>query len=200
MLKTFGKDQGGGFDTGCQFKTTLARSDLGALARELNYTSLVDAFHGHTHQRLCQLSNLATYKTGLGLEDLGMCERAFSHSNPMAGVTHYMSKFHRMQAIVQHFQNMDDLENYRNMSKSMYKPTSFIYLTSFKRPFCITITSKLYVSWTKHLALLQSQKPTSELPTMASSNNGWLRRKRIWRASRRSLKLKQLKWITTRGS
>jgi hypothetical protein len=44
---------GGGFDIGCQFKTTLAKSPLGPCAHELNYTSLVSSFYGHAHWRLC---------------------------------------------------------------------------------------------------------------------------------------------------
>jgi hypothetical protein len=34
---------------------------------------------------LCQLSHLATYTKGLGLEDLGICEWAFSWSNGLRG-------------------------------------------------------------------------------------------------------------------
>lgn len=117
MLNNFGKDQGAGFDTGCQFKTTVKKSELGNQARELNFTSLVDAFHGHAHRRLCQLSHLTTYVKGVGIEDLGGCERNFSKSNPLAASTRYMSAFHRKQAIVEHFKNMDDLENYQNTSK-----------------------------------------------------------------------------------
>jgi Kyakuja-Dileera-Zisupton transposase len=117
MLDVFGKNQGSGFDTSCQFKTTLATSDLGPQARELNFKCLVDGFHGHAHRRLCQLSHLTTYQRGLGLEDLGVCERAFSRSNANAGVVRHMSVFHRMQAIVHYFQYTDDMETYHNLSK-----------------------------------------------------------------------------------
>ncbi|KAG1805499.1 hypothetical protein EV424DRAFT_1474356 [Suillus variegatus] len=61
LLEVFGKDLGGGYDIGCRFKTTLNRSVLGQSARELNHTSLVGAFHGHAHKRLCQLDHLTTY-------------------------------------------------------------------------------------------------------------------------------------------
>ena len=74
MLNTFGKDLGGGFDIGCHIETTLKNSPLGPLAQALNYKSLVNTFHGHTHNHLCQLSHLATYTKGLGIEDLGVCE------------------------------------------------------------------------------------------------------------------------------
>ncbi|KAI6142300.1 hypothetical protein EDD17DRAFT_1662346 [Pisolithus thermaeus] len=61
LLDTFGSDIGGGYNIGCRFKTTLGSSILGECARTLNYTSLVNAFHGHAHNRLCQLDNLTTY-------------------------------------------------------------------------------------------------------------------------------------------
>ncbi|KIM83422.1 hypothetical protein PILCRDRAFT_54912, partial [Piloderma croceum F 1598] len=72
------------FDIGCCFKTTLAKSPLGPLAHELNYMSLVGSFHEHAHWCLCQLSCLTTYTTGMGLEDLEVCERCFSKSNALA--------------------------------------------------------------------------------------------------------------------
>lgn len=138
MLTTFGKNQGGGYDTGCQFKTTLNNSSIGPLARSLNYTSLVDAFHGHTHRRLCQLTHLGTYQKGLGIEDLGMCERAFSQSNAMGTVTHGMGVFHRQQEINGYFHYIDDMETYQNLSKSH---SLFIYCV-------LTPLSQLYSSIT----------------------------------------------------
>ena len=117
MLDTFGADLGGGFDVGCHIETTLMNSALGPRAAALNYKSLVDAFHGHAHNRLCQLSHLASYTNGLGIEDLGVCERAFSRSNGLAGIVRHMSIFHRMQAIALYFENTDHLETYQNLSK-----------------------------------------------------------------------------------
>ncbi|KAF6759087.1 hypothetical protein DFP72DRAFT_844379 [Ephemerocybe angulata] len=67
---TFGEDIGGGYDIGCQFGSALKNSTIGEEAKRLGYTSLVGAFHGHAHNRLCQLSHLTTYVDGLGLEDL----------------------------------------------------------------------------------------------------------------------------------
>lgn len=66
MLEVFGKDLALGYDIGCQFKSTLNKSPLGNRARENNHTSLVGTFHGHAHNRLCQLRFLATYVDGLG--------------------------------------------------------------------------------------------------------------------------------------
>lgn len=127
LLQVFGKDLGGGYDIGCKFKSTLARSPLGSLARELNYKSLVPAFHCHAHRRLCQLSHLPTYINGLGLEDLEGCERAFSKSNHLAASLRYASTFHRKQDINTYFMYNDNMEVYLNLSKctSMYYPVSY---------------------------------------------------------------------------
>ncbi|KZP03987.1 hypothetical protein FIBSPDRAFT_968521 [Athelia psychrophila] len=125
LMDTHGPSQGSGLDIGCALGITLDNSPLGSRARELNHTILVDAFHGHAHNRLCQLSHLTTYVHGLGLDALGVCEQAFSKSNPHAGSTRSMSTFHRKQAISEHFRNTDDYENYQTMSEcyvyTMYK-------------------------------------------------------------------------------
>ncbi|KAI6000459.1 hypothetical protein EDD15DRAFT_2361968 [Pisolithus albus] len=94
LLDAFGSDLGGSYDIGCR------PSELGEHARSLNYMSLINAFHGHAHNRLCQLDNLTTYVEGLGLEDLEGCEQAFSKSNALASSIRYASIFHRRQAIV----------------------------------------------------------------------------------------------------
>ncbi|KAI5990606.1 hypothetical protein EDD15DRAFT_2388740 [Pisolithus albus] len=117
LLDAFGSDLGGGYDIGCRFKTTLASSTLGEQVRSLNYTSLVNAFHGHAHNRLCQLDNLTTYVEGLGLEDLEGCEHAFSKSNSLAPSTRYASIFHRRQAIACYFEHNDEMEVYANLTK-----------------------------------------------------------------------------------
>ena len=113
----FGSDLGGGYDIGCHFKTTLASSVLGKCAHSLNYTSLINTFHGHAHNRLCQLDNLMTYVEGLGLEDLKGCKRAFSKSNTLTPSIQYASIFHRRQAIAYYFKYNDDMEVYANLSK-----------------------------------------------------------------------------------
>ena len=100
MLPTFRKDQGSGYDNSCQFKVTLNNSSIGPLKCSLNYTSLVNAFHRHAHQCLCQLSHLANYQKGLGIKDLSMCEHSFSQSNAMGTVMWGMSVFHQHQEIV----------------------------------------------------------------------------------------------------
>ncbi|KAF7979794.1 hypothetical protein HWV62_40842 [Athelia sp. TMB] len=124
MLEQHGANQGAGLDIGCSHSKTLANSMLGPRAKELNHTVLVDAFHGHAHNRLCQLNNLTTYVDGLGLEALGVCEQAFSKSNMHAGSTRSMGRFRRRQAIAAHFRDTDNFENYMSMTTyihTMYK-------------------------------------------------------------------------------
>ncbi|KAG2126322.1 hypothetical protein DEU56DRAFT_872938 [Suillus clintonianus] len=106
LLDTFGSDLGGGYDIGCQFKTTLDNSSLGTRAQSLNYTSLLD--------------HLATYVSGLGLEDLETCERTFSKSNALASTMRYASIFHRQQGITNYFEHNDDYEVYANLSNFLY--------------------------------------------------------------------------------
>lgn len=116
LLDAFGSRIGGGYDIGCKFKTTLANSALGDQAQTLEYTALVGSFHGHAHNRLCQLSHLATYVEGMGLEDLEGCERFFSKSNALAASTRHASAFHRQQNIVEYLKYTDAMETSQNLS------------------------------------------------------------------------------------
>ncbi|KAJ7819633.1 hypothetical protein B0H14DRAFT_3473004 [Mycena olivaceomarginata] len=116
LLQAFGPDLGIGYDIGCGFSSTVRDSPLGPLAEAMNLKMLVGAFHGHAHNRSCQLKHLATYVLGLGLEDLETCERFFSKSNGLARAVRYASIFHRRQAIVTYLAHMDTFETYANLS------------------------------------------------------------------------------------
>ncbi|KAG1719798.1 hypothetical protein EDD22DRAFT_983278 [Suillus occidentalis] len=120
LLNVFGADLGGRYDIGCQFKTTLDNSILGPQACALRHSCLVGAFHGHAHQRICQLDHLATYVKGLGLEDLETCERTFSKSNALALTIRYASVFHRQQLISAYFQHNDEYDVYPNLGNFLY--------------------------------------------------------------------------------
>ncbi|KAJ7156363.1 hypothetical protein C8R46DRAFT_1226584 [Mycena filopes] len=117
LLKTCDANVGAGYDIGCGHCTTLWKSPLGHKALLKNFLMLVGAFHGHAHNRLCQLWFLATYITGLGLEDLEGCERFFSGSNKMAGSVRHATAFHRLQTITSYFAHSDSHEAYANLSK-----------------------------------------------------------------------------------
>ncbi|KAJ7836778.1 hypothetical protein B0H14DRAFT_3460500 [Mycena olivaceomarginata] len=117
LLDVFGMDLGTGYDVGCPFGATVGNSDLGDLAREKNLKCLVGSFHGHAHNRLCQLRFLATYVEGMGLEDLEGCEHFFSRSNGLAKSCRYVSRFHRQQEITTYVKHFDSFEMYANLSK-----------------------------------------------------------------------------------
>ena len=116
MLDVFGLDLGQGYDIGCRSHTTLNNSPLGPKARELNHRCLVGAFHGHAHNRLCQLKNLTIYVDGVGLEDLEGNERYFAFSNCLAASVRHTSIFHRRQAIANHAVYTDTFKTYQNLS------------------------------------------------------------------------------------
>ncbi|KAG2137761.1 hypothetical protein BD769DRAFT_1626713 [Suillus cothurnatus] len=120
LLDVFGRNLGGRYDIGCQFKTTLDNSSLRPLARSLHHTCLVGAFHGHAHRRLCQLFSLTTYIKGLGLEDLETCEWTFSKLNSLVSALRYASVFHRQQAIDTYFKHNNNFEVYANLSDFLY--------------------------------------------------------------------------------
>ncbi|KAJ7609854.1 hypothetical protein FB45DRAFT_761689 [Roridomyces roridus] len=116
LLTHFGVDLGVGYDIGCHFCTTLDKSELGPEAREARLRCLVGAFHGHAHNRLCQVCFLALYVKGLGIEDLEGCERRFSRSNALAGCCRRASRFHRQQEITAYFKHTDDFDVYASLA------------------------------------------------------------------------------------
>jgi hypothetical protein len=118
-LDAFGKKVGVGYDIGCHFEVTIRNSNLSERAKDKLLTMLVGAFHGHAHNRLCQLRFLATYVKGLGLEDLEGCERFFSKSNALAKPVRYASRFHRQQEITTYIKHFDSFETYTNLSESL---------------------------------------------------------------------------------
>ncbi|KAG6864435.1 hypothetical protein C0993_008883, partial [Termitomyces sp. T159_Od127] len=119
LLDVFGTCIGSGYDIGCKFGTTIANSPLGPCARQLEYKSLIGSFHGHAHNRRCQLSFLAKYVEGLGLEDLEGCEWFFSKSNTLASSVQYASIFHHKQSIQEYAKHMDKQETYATLKKQM---------------------------------------------------------------------------------
>ncbi|KAJ7816682.1 hypothetical protein B0H14DRAFT_3475139 [Mycena olivaceomarginata] len=90
---------------------------LGEQARKNKLKCLVGSFHGHAHNRLCQLSFLAMYVEGMGLEDLKGCERYFSRSNGLTKSCRYASRFHRQQEITTYAKHFDSFETQISMHK-----------------------------------------------------------------------------------
>ena len=104
------------YNIGCAFEQTVSHSLLGthALAQLLKF--VVPSFHGHAHNHTCQLSYHPQYITALGIEDFETCEQCFSISNGLASNTQCVTRFHRQQAIEQHFQ-FQDQDKYAELSK-----------------------------------------------------------------------------------
>ncbi|KAI0348762.1 hypothetical protein OH77DRAFT_1515185 [Trametes cingulata] len=71
-----------GYDIGCEFNKSLKTSSIGPRAK--NVSTVVPAFHGHSHNRGCQIEWHPMYMSGVGKEDFEGCERFFSASNGLA--------------------------------------------------------------------------------------------------------------------
>jgi hypothetical protein len=116
LIQVYGKDIGCGYDIGCAFSKTLNASCLGPTARENRFRLLVGAFHGHAHNRACQLDWHPLYIKGAGRSDFEGCERVFSLSNELASGTRHASQFHRHQAIDEHMDFQDE-DKYAQLGK-----------------------------------------------------------------------------------
>ncbi|KAJ6464986.1 hypothetical protein C8R45DRAFT_1107214 [Mycena sanguinolenta] len=111
LLDTYGADAGVGYDIMCTFFKTLLRSSMGQRVVALHLRGVVPAFHGHAHNRGCQLGWHPLYVDGVGLEDFEECERTFCLSNNLATVTRHATPFHRQQQIDEHF-NFHDADKH----------------------------------------------------------------------------------------
>ncbi|KAJ7058312.1 hypothetical protein C8F01DRAFT_1085496 [Mycena amicta] len=116
LLDHFGPNTAMGYDVGCKIETTIAQSELGEKAQRLGLRCLVGSFHGHAHNRRCQLEHLATYLKGMGLEDFEGCERCFSRSNGLSNSCRYATPFHWKQEIASYFKQTDSADTYANLS------------------------------------------------------------------------------------
>ena len=103
LMDTYGTDICLGYDIMCAFTKTLSRSVLGKKKVAFRLQGVVPSFHGHAHNRGCQLNWHPMYIEGVGLEDFEECERTFCKSNELASVTRLASAYHRQQHIDEHF-------------------------------------------------------------------------------------------------
>ncbi|KAH9853435.1 hypothetical protein C2E23DRAFT_698062, partial [Lenzites betulinus] len=112
LLDVYGKDMKIvlGYDIGCEFAKILQKSTLGPRAKGV-IEPIVPAFHGHSHNRACQLDWHPMYRAGAGKEDFEGCEHFFSSSNALASGTRLSSDFHRHQAIEGHIQHWNKLKH-----------------------------------------------------------------------------------------
>lgn len=93
--------------SGVWFVKTLTNSSLGARMVALHLGGVVPAFHGHAHNRSCQVHWHPRYTEGVGLEDFEECEHTFYKSNKLASITQLATPFHRHQQIDEHFFSHD---------------------------------------------------------------------------------------------
>ena len=103
LLDHYGADIGLGYDIMCAFFKTLMRSTLKPNVTAMRLRGIVPAFHGHAHNRACQIGWHPLYVDGVGLEDFEECERTFAKSNHLASTTRLCTPFHRQQWIDEHF-------------------------------------------------------------------------------------------------
>ncbi|KAG1859304.1 hypothetical protein F4604DRAFT_1882800 [Suillus subluteus] len=92
-----------GYDIKCAFHSILQRSSLGPAVQDLGIEGVVPGFHGHAHNRLCQVQHHSKFMLGAGKEDFETCERTFSESNALAPEIQNSTEFHRHQALDEHF-------------------------------------------------------------------------------------------------
>jgi hypothetical protein len=111
LLDGYGADVGIGYDIWCAFVKILMKSSLGAKTIALGLQGVVPAFHGHAHNRSCQVHWHPMYMEGVGLEDFEECERTFYKSNELASITRLSTPFHRHQQIDEHF-HFHDLDKH----------------------------------------------------------------------------------------
>ncbi|KAF8530645.1 hypothetical protein JB92DRAFT_2804438 [Gautieria morchelliformis] len=116
LLSVFPLRIGLGYDIACSFTSTLMSSSLASKACTAGLKMVVPAFHGHAHNRLCQLGFHILMSPGFGLEDLETCERIFSSSNAVARLTQHATPFHRRQ-FIDMFLRQWDAEKYENLGK-----------------------------------------------------------------------------------
>lgn len=103
LLEVYGPKIFVGYDIFCMFSKVVKKSAIGPIAVQKGLEGGVPSFHGHAHNRLCQVHWHPMYINGIGKEDLEGCERVFSASNALAPSTRLATPFHRQQAIEEHF-------------------------------------------------------------------------------------------------
>ncbi|KIK28751.1 hypothetical protein PISMIDRAFT_90228 [Pisolithus microcarpus 441] len=103
LLAVYGWNGAVFYDIGCAFNMIARNSALGPMIHALNLCLMVGAFHSHAHNCKCQLDWHLLYVHGTSHTEGEGCEHIFLASNMLAQNTRHSSKFHRQQAIKQHF-------------------------------------------------------------------------------------------------
>ncbi|KAG1720869.1 hypothetical protein EDB19DRAFT_1646821 [Suillus lakei] len=94
LLGVYRPNRGCAYDIGCAFSKTLSSSSLASQANNLGFQMMVGAFHGHAHNRKCQLHWHPLYIPETGHSEGEGCDYIFSASNELAWSTRHASPFH----------------------------------------------------------------------------------------------------------
>ncbi|KAG2032361.1 hypothetical protein BDR03DRAFT_936026 [Suillus americanus] len=116
LIDVFGDHLGIGSNIGCSLRKTVAASSIRQKTDDHHLILAVNAFHGHAHNRKCQLQHHPLYLRGFGLEDLETCERVFAASNAAAPLIRHASHFHYVQFLELHFDQWD-IDKYLELSR-----------------------------------------------------------------------------------
>ncbi|KAG1725907.1 hypothetical protein EDB19DRAFT_1897701 [Suillus lakei] len=92
---------------------------------------MVGAFHGHAHNRKCQLDWHPMFITGTGHTEGEGCEHILSSSNELTRSTCHASAFHRHQSIEEHFTfwDTDKYAAFGNFLHNHYREATHIIQT-----------------------------------------------------------------------
>ncbi|KAE9387174.1 hypothetical protein BT96DRAFT_1081007 [Gymnopus androsaceus JB14] len=118
-LKVFGPQWLFGYDIGCSFSSTIHNSSLGPEFKEKCCRTCMNAFHGYSHNTLCQQIFHPLNIIGMGLEDLETLERLFSSSNQLSSLTCYMSSY-RWRVFIDLFLWQWDHDKYQNLATMLH--------------------------------------------------------------------------------
>lgn len=113
-LETLEEKAANAMDVGCGFKVTVSKSSLAPRVAEKEIAFLVNAFHGYSHNFLCQLKNHPSIFKGVGLEDFETLERIFSASNALAAILRFASPYRR-RLLIDAFFRQWDTDKYANL-------------------------------------------------------------------------------------
>ncbi|KAH9931426.1 uncharacterized protein B0H18DRAFT_1083452 [Fomitopsis serialis] len=182
LMEVYGPDVLVGYDIACAFAKTLAKSCLAPDARRLRMAGVVPAFHGHGHNRGCQVNWHPLYMDGVGKEDFEGCERCFSESNSLAPGTRLSSVFHREQAIEEHFQFWGEQKHYD--SGAFSRPSNIQTLTHILGNF-------IYNNYRQALDIIQEDgcvlaALSAELNTSDNDYEEYLRQEREYLRGRKA--------------
>jgi hypothetical protein len=133
LMDVFGPNILYGYNIKCAFEKILLWSSLADDVKRLNIQGVVPAFHGHAHNRLCQVQHHSKYMVGTRKEDFETCEHMFSESNALAAQTCNATEFHRHQALDEHF-HFADMDKYAGLCTYLWLHLYInltIYLANF---------------------------------------------------------------------